>query len=181
MKTILAGGMLAGFLSSFAMGQGERKPEEPRQQREGDRRPPMVAPEEMFKHMDRDGDGMISKREFFASPRMEQLPEEQRNAFFGRLDRDEDGSISREEIRMMRQQAERRAREDFRKLDVDQSGSVNFEEFSKGEFISKLPEEKRYQIFKRMDTDGNGEINGADRPKGPPGKPEMRPERKPKD
>ncbi len=181
MKMILAGGMLAGLLSSVAMGQGERRPEEPRPPREGERRPHLMGPEEMFKHMDRDGDGNISKREFFASPRMEQLPEEQRNAFFTRLDRDEDGSISREEIRMMRQQAARRAREDFRKLDVDKSGSVSFEEFSKGEFISKLPEEKRHQMFKRMDTDGNGVVNGADRPQGPPKKPEMRPERKPKD
>ena len=181
MKTILAGGMMAGLFSSVVMGQVERKPEEPRLPRESDRRPHMVGPEEMFKHMDRDGDGKISKREFFASPRMEQLPDEQRNAFFGRLDRDKDGSISREEIRMMRQQAERRAREDFRKLDEDKSGSVSFEEFSKGEFISKLPEEKRRQIFRRMDTDGNDMINGADQPKGPPGKPEMRPERKPRD
>ena len=173
--------MLAGILSSFAMGEGERRPEVPRPPREGDKHPQIVAPEQMFKHMDRDGDGKISKREFFASPRMKQLPDERRNAFFRRLDRDEDGSISREEIRKMRHQAERRAREDFRKLDVNQSGSVSFEEFSKGEFISKLPEEKRNQIFKRMDTDGNGEINGADRPNRPPVKPEMRPERKPKD
>jgi Ca2+-binding EF-hand superfamily protein len=181
MKTTLAWGMMAGILSSLVMGQVERGPEEPMPPREGDRRRHLLGKEEMFKRMDRDGDGKITKSEFFASPRIEQLSEEQRNAFFGRLDRDEDGSISGEEIRMLRQQAERRARDDFRKLDVDENGSVNFEEFSKGKFISKLPEEKRRQIFSRMDTDGNGVIDGADRPKGPPGKPEMRPERKQRD
>ena len=182
MKTIIAGGMVAGILSSLATGQVERRPEEPRPRREIERRPHMGGQEEVFKHMDRDGDGKISKREFFASPRMEHLPEDQRNAFFARLDRDEDGSISAEEIRMLRQQAERRARDDFRNLDEDKNGSVSFVEFSKGEFISKLPEEKRRQIFSRMDTDGNGVIDGADRPKGPPGKPEkQRPERKQRD
>jgi Ca2+-binding EF-hand superfamily protein len=181
MKITLAGGVLAGILSSLVTGQVERGPEEPMPLREGDRRRHLVGKEEMFKRMDRDGDGMITKREFFASPRIEQLSEEQRNALFGRLDRDKDGSISSEEIRMLRQQAERRVGDDFRKLDVDKNGSVNFDEFCKGKFISKLPEEKRRQIFKRMDTDGNGVIDGADRPKGPPGKPEMRPERKQRD
>lgn len=180
MKTVLAGGLIAGMLSSLATGQIEPGPGQPMPPRGGDRRH-LVGKGEMFKRMDRDGDGKITKREFFASPRIEQLTEEQRNALFGRLDRNEDGLISREEIRMLRQQAERRTRDDFRKLDVDKNGSVNFEEFSKGEFISKLPEEKQRQIFKRMDTDGNGVIDGADRPKGPPGKPEMRPERKSKD
>ena len=173
--------MMAGILSSLVTGQVESGPQEPMPPREGDGRRHLVGKEEMFKRMDRDSDGKITKSEFFASPRIEQLSEEQRNALFARLDRDEDGLISREEIRMLRQQAERRARDDFRKLDVDKNGSVNFEEFSKGKFISKLPEEKQRQIYSRMDTDGNGVIDGADRPQVPPGKTEMRPERKPRD
>jgi Ca2+-binding EF-hand superfamily protein len=95
------------------------------------------------------------------------------------IDGDGDGFVSREEIRAMRHQAERRAMEGFRKLDTDGSGGVSFEEFSKGEFSSKLPEEKLRQVFNRMDTDGNGEINGDDRPNGSPGKPGARPERRP--
>lgn len=122
--------------------------------------------------MDRDGDGNISKREFFASPRMEKLPENKREEFFERLDRDGDGLIKREEIVAMRRDNERRAMGRVRKLDTNKSGGLDFEEFSKGELFGKLPEEKRRQIFTRMDTDGNGEINGADKPKGPPVKPE---------
>lgn len=172
---------MAGILSSLVTGQVERGLEEQIPPREGDRRRHLVGKDEVFKRMDRDSDGMITKREFFASPRIEQLSEEQRNALFVRLDRNKDGSISSEEIRVLRQQAERRAMDDFRKLDVDKNGSVNFEEFCKGKFISKLPVEKRHQIFKRMDTDGNGVIDSADRPKRPPGKPKMRPERKQRD
>lgn len=188
MKTILAGGLLTGLLASMLMAEGERLPggEKPqregeRSQRDGERRPHLGGPEEMFKHMDKDGDGKISKREFFASPRMKGLPEEKREAFFERLDSDGDGFVSGDEIRAMRQQADRRAMEGFRKLDTDGSGGVSFEEFSKGEFSSKLPEEKRRQVFKRMDTDGNGEINGTDRPKRVPEKPNVRPERGPRD
>lgn len=179
MKTILVGGILASVLSSAAMAEGERRPEGARPQKEGERRPHLGEPDEMFKHMDIDRDGNISKREFFASPRMEMLAEEKREEIFGRLDRDGDGLIGRLEILAMRRDNERRAKGEFRKLDADKSGGLNFEEFSKGEFFGKLPEEKRLQIFARMDTDGNGEINGADQPKGPPGKPEMRPERRP--
>lgn len=181
MKTTLAAGMMAGILSSLVTGQVVRGPQDQILPREGDGRRQLVGKEELFKRMDRDGDGNISKSEFFTSPRIEQLSEEQRNALFERLDRDDDSLISREEIRMLRQQAERRARDDFRKLDVDKNGSVNLEEFSKGEFISKLPAEKRRQIFSRMDTDGNGVIDGADRPKSPPGNPEKRPERSQRD
>jgi Ca2+-binding EF-hand superfamily protein len=131
----------------------------------------------MFGFMDRDGDGKISKREFFASPRMERLPEEKRQEIFTRLDRDGDGFLTEREIRAMRHDAERRMREGFRKLDTDNSGGVSFAEFSMGEFAKKLPEEKRRQIFDRMDTDGNGEINGEDKPKGPPVRPSGKPER----
>lgn len=183
MKTILVGGLLIGLLASVLMAEGEQFPGGERQQRDSERRPQPGSPEEMFRHMDRDGDGKISKREFFAAPRMKNLPEEKREAVFGRLDSDGDGCLSGEEIRAMRHQAERRGMEGFRKLDTDGSGGVSFEEFSKGELSSKLPEEKRQQVFKRMDTDGNGEINGADKPKGSstrpfgkPGLPIPRPE-----
>ena len=77
----------------------------------------------------------------------------------------------------MRHDAERRAKDEFRELDADKSGGLNFEEFSKGKFFGKLPEAKRRQIFARMDTDGSGEINADDRPKGPPGKPDVQRER----
>jgi len=122
----------------------------------------------MFRRMDKDGDGKVSKREFFGSPRVSQLTEDKREAIFTRLDRDGDGFLTGREIRAMRHNAERRVREGFHKLDTDDSGGLSYEEFGKGEFAAKLPEEKRRQIFDRMDSDGDGEITPEDRPKAPP-------------
>jgi Ca2+-binding EF-hand superfamily protein len=179
MNTILVGGILAGALVASAIAGDERRTERERPNPEGrderkrpyrPERPPFDQQMEMFKRMDADRDGNISKAEFFASSRLELLPEEKKQAFFSRLDRDGDGLVTREEIREMRHDAERRAKEEFRELDADKSGGLSFEEFSKGKFFGKLPEEKRRQIFARMDTDGSGEITAADKPKGPPGK-----------
>jgi Ca2+-binding EF-hand superfamily protein len=140
-------------------------------------RPPFDKELEMFKRVDTNRDGKISKEEFFASPRLANLPKEKREAIFARLDTDGDGFLGREEIRQMRHDAERRAKDEFRELDADKSGGLNFEEFSKGKFFGKLPEERRKQIFARMDTDGSGEINAEDKPKGPPVRPERGHER----
>lgn len=178
MKTILVSGLLAGFVASAVLAQDERRPDRERPQRDGEKRQPRGGPEEMFRNMDRDGDGKISKREFFASPRMERLPVERRVEIFARLDRDGDEFLTSDELRGMRQDAERRVREGFRKLDADNSGGLSFEEFSKSEFFGKLPVEKRRQIFDRMDTDRDGEITAVDRPQGPP---DRRLERKSKD
>lgn len=124
--------------------------------------------EEMFKRMDKDGDGRIRKEEFFAIPRLERLPEEKREHLFARLDRDGDGSLSLEEISQMRKDAMKRGWKRLRELDADGSAGVSFEEFSRSKFFQKLPEERRQQIFDRMDSDGDGEITARDKPKGPP-------------
>lgn len=177
MKTILAGGILIGALVASAIAEDGLRPErgranpDGRDERKRPERPSFDPQMEMFKRMDTDRDGKISKLEFFASPRLERLPEEKKQAFFSRLDRDGDGLVSRVEIREMRHDAQRRAKEEFRELDADKSGGLSFEEFSKGKFFGKLPEEKRRQIFARMDTDGSGEITAEDKPKGPPVKP----------
>ncbi|MFK7849610.1 MAG: EF-hand domain-containing protein [Akkermansiaceae bacterium] len=133
-------------------------------------RPPRGPSGEMFKRMDKDRDGNITKKEFFSGPRLEQLEQEKREKIFERLDQNDDGLLDRAEIRKIRKDGEDRRRRELRSLDKDQSGGLSFEEFSKGEFVSRLPEEKRKQIFERMDTDGNGEINADDRPPGPPRK-----------
>lgn len=188
MKTILVTAILAGILVPAVMAEGdarEERPEHPRpkglqdkqggkhiekegREKDGHERPPLGNPEEMFKRMDKDHDGKISKEEFLSAKHLQRLPEEKREKLFSRLDRDNDGIISKDEIRAMKQDAERKVKDQIRQLDKDKSGGISFAEFSKGKFFSKLPEDKRRQIFERMDTDGNGEINAEDHPKGPP-------------
>lgn len=187
MKTIIISGILILAVASLASAEGEMQAEEGRKRgeegraegKERRRGPHSGEAEEMFRQMDMNGDKNISKEEFFAAPRLERLPEEKRKVIFERLDGDGDGMISRKEISRMRNDAERKAVEGFRKLDTDGSGGLDFEEFSQGEFFSKLPERRRRQMFDRMDTDGSGEITAEDRPKGPPHRGTDRPRFKP--
>ncbi|MFD2258064.1 EF-hand domain-containing protein [Luteolibacter algae] len=183
MKTILLIGICAGGVVSPSHAQPDDRPGDkvhhPSMAEEHGKmtrrnkghepdRPP--SPDGMFKRMDANADGNISREEFFAHPRLERLPEEKRNVLFARLDKDSDGVLSFREIEEMRNESERRHREEFRQLDVDKSGGLSFEEFSKGEFFKKLPDGKKRQIFRRMDTNKDGQITEEDRPKGPPHK-----------
>ncbi|MGJ8645059.1 MAG: EF-hand domain-containing protein [Luteolibacter sp.] len=178
MKIIITSSILILALAISANAEDEGRPERERPRggegraegKEGRRGPHLAEADEMFRKMDTDGDKNISKEEFFAAPRLERLPEDKRDLLFERLDGNGDGMISRQEIFKMRNDAERKAVDGFRKLDADGSGGLNFEEFSEGEFFSKIPEQRRRLMFDRMDTDGSGEITAEDRPKGPPNK-----------
>lgn len=162
------------------------------EERNGKMRPHHEGKGGMFEMLDKDKDGVISSEEFFAGPRMASMPEEQRQKFFTRIDTDGDGKITPEEIRKMQQESHEKHMREIRELDTDNSGGLSYEEMSKGRFFSQLPEEKRKQIFVRMDTNGDGQITPEDKPKGPRPEPEgrergerpeirpnFRPERKP--
>lgn len=69
---------------------------------EGDKKPAEGAkkkgnPEEMFKRLDKDGNGSISKEEFLASPQAKK-DEAKATERFGKLDKNSDGSLSKEEM-----------------------------------------------------------------------------------
>jgi hypothetical protein len=158
----------------------EKRPDERRKEgksaREARRRP--EGREDMFGMMDKNRDGVISSKEFFAAPRMANMPQQQRDKFFARIDLDGDEKVTAEEIRKMRQESQERRMRELRDLDTDKSGGLSFEEFSQGKFFSQLPEDKRKQIFARMDTNSDGQINAEDRPKDPRLHGEDREERK---
>ena len=139
-----------------------------------------------WKKADTNGDGVISREEFLAMPRIQQLPEDKRDNIFKRLDKNGDNSLSQEELRppmdrpphMQHREAMMKSKE----LDTDNSGGVSLEELKAGQLFQKLPPEKQEALFKRLDTDGDGQITVKDRPGPPekgkrPGGPEDRPDR----
>ena len=98
-----------------------------------------------------------------AIERIGKLPEEKREMLFARLDKNSNGSLDAEELERGRPRRGRPMRRLW-ELDVDHSGGVSFEEFKKGEMFSKLPAEKCEALFKRLDSDGNGQITAKDHP-----------------
>jgi hypothetical protein len=158
----------------------EKRPDDRRKdgEKDGETRRRPEGHQDMFGMMDKNRDGVITPEEFFAAPRLASMPQQQRDKFFARIDLDGDGKVTAEEIRKMRQETHNRKMRELRDLDMDKSGGLNFEEFSQGKFFSQLPEEKRKQIFARMDTNSDGQITAEDRPKGPGFHPEHREERK---
>lgn len=152
--------------------RGEDSPNS--QERNGKMRPHHEGNGDMFGMLDKDKDGVITSEEFFAGPRMVNVPEDQKEKIFSRIDTDGNGKITPEEIRKMRQESQEKHMREIRELDTDKSGGLSFEEMSKGRFFSQLPEEKRKQIFVRMDTNGDGQITPEDKPQGPRPHPEGR-------
>ena len=86
LTTTLALLAIAGL--SMAAEDGKKKPEGGK---------PKMNPEEMFKKLDKDSNGKVSKEEFLASPgaKKDTAKAEER---FGKMDKDKDGSLTLEEM-----------------------------------------------------------------------------------
>lgn len=56
-----------------------------------------ASPEEMFKKLDKDANGSVSKEEFLASPQAKK-DEAKATERFGKMDKDSNGSLSLEEM-----------------------------------------------------------------------------------
>lgn len=155
--------LLAGVFTAGAEPSQDEKtpqPQRPRAEEGGRQRPDFDA---MWKRADADANGSVSKDEFFALERIAKLPEEKRAKIFERLDKNHDGTLTREELEQIGKGHRPMPR--LEELDKDKSGGVSFEEFSAAEFVQKLPEERRKEMFQRMDRDGDGQLTPKDRPK----------------
>lgn len=65
--------------------------------KEGDKGKPKMSPEEMFKKLDKDGNGSVSKEEYMASPGAKKDAAKAAERF-GKMDKNSDGSLSKEEM-----------------------------------------------------------------------------------
>lgn len=141
---------------------------------------PFVNPEEMFKRIDANGDGKITKEE--APERMKEFfdrldankdggltIEEFKNRgpgaggpedFFKQMDSNGDGKLSKDEVRGP-------LKERFEQLDADKDGSLTLEEIRKGRPQGGQPGPGgREEFFKRMDANGDGKVS-KDEAQGP--------------
>src|ERR1035437_6243334 len=162
MKTIPVSLIVAGMLVPLvAIAQAERDVARPApgqgDNKRGQRRPF----EEVWKAADKDHDGFLSQEEFDAMPRIQKLPDEQRQRIFKRLDKNGDGKLSREELAPMAQPhgGQGPPIPHLWELDVDKSGGISLEEFKASPMIKKLPEEKQLELFHRLDTNHYGGVN----------------------
>lgn len=178
MKTIPVSFLVVGMLlPTVCLAKAQDPPKgQPADQKDA-RRSPQRPVMEVWKAADLDHDGFISKEEFDAMPRIQNLPEEKRANIFKRLDKDADGKLSREELSQFGKphEGENSPMRRLWELDTDKSGGISFEEFKKGPFFMKLSPEKQEAIFHKLDSDGDGVITPKDRPepafKHPEGKP----------
>ena len=168
MKTIPVSFLVAGMLyPAVSLAQPPAPPEglPPRGDRE--RREPSMPFIEAWKNADKNDDKFISREEFDAMPRMQNLQEENRAKIFKRLDKDGDDKLSREEIMRFGRQFDGPPTKRLWELDVDRSGGISLAEFKEGEIFKKLPPEKSEEVFRRLDTNGDGLITPKDKPEQP--------------
>lgn len=121
---------------------------------------------EMWKKADIDGDGFISPAEFAAMERIEKLPEEKQNEIFRRIDKNQDGRLAPDELARGR----RGGMPPIEQFDENKDGRISYEEFVKIPFVERLPEERRKEMFARMDRDKDGALTPKDRPPRPEGR-----------
>ena len=118
--------------------------------------------ESMLQRLDEDKNGAISFAEFSKAGRVSRLSEEQRRRLFDRLDKNKDGKIRRNDI--PRKEPGGRPWDGRREgnLDTNKDGKVSLDEFRKSPRMAEVPPARQEEIFRKMDRNGDGFLNGED-------------------
>ncbi len=90
MKAITSILSILALTATLNAAEGDKKPEAGKDK-------PKMSPEEMFKKLDKDGNGSISKEEYLASPGAKKDAAKATERF-GKMDKNSDGSLSKEEM-----------------------------------------------------------------------------------
>lgn len=90
MKSITSILSILALTATLNAAEGDKKPEAGKDK-------PKMSPEEMFKKLDKDGNGSISKEEYLASPGAKKDAAKATERF-GKMDKNSDGSLSKEEM-----------------------------------------------------------------------------------
>lgn len=90
MKAITSILSILALTATLNAAEGDKKPEAGKDK-------PKMNPEEMFKKLDKDGNGSISKEEYLASPGAKKDAAKATERF-GKMDKNSDGSLSKEEM-----------------------------------------------------------------------------------
>lgn len=123
----------------------------------------------LWKKLDTDADGFLTRPEFDQLPRLQRVDDAKRQRLFTRLDQNKDGKLGRRELAKLILRKPNPQR--LMLLDTDRSGGVSFQELQAGDAFKKLPPAKQQEVFNRLDRNGDGVISPLDRPKGQKAKP----------
>lgn len=116
-----------------------------------------------FDRYDVDKSGGLDFEEFSKFPRVSEMEERERQRAFRRLDRNKDQVILRSDLKAMdggRHHGPPNM--DVKKFDEDQSGGLNFEEYSKMQWVSRIPKDRRKILFEKLDLNQDGEISSEE-------------------
>jgi calcium-dependent protein kinase len=125
--------------------------------------------DELFRAMDTDGDGILTKEEIKASYQDilgRSLSDDEVDAMFDRIDADASGTIGYSEFVVATLNSDilhtgNKLKSTFDKMDADGSGAIDKSELNAllALFESALNEEELDEMMKRADVDGDGEIS----------------------